>query len=150
MPLQRNNRSAGVSGSSWRRRAQQRRPPELLSEEPRDLGRVRERVGRDAFDDLIDYIRANLDQPLRLSDLEARSHYSRRSLQYGFQDRFVCSPKQWIREQRLTLALEQLQADGKRPTVKNVVIACGYLNSAHFCSDFKRLYGITPLQVSRL
>ena len=111
--------------------------PELLSEEPRDLGRVRERGGRDAFDLLIDYIRANLDQPLRLSDLEARSHYSRRSLQYGFQERFGCSPKQWIREQRLALALEQLQADGKRPTVKNVALACGYLHSAHFCSDFR-------------
>ena len=124
--------------------------PKLLHEEAGDLGRVRERGGRDAFDELIDYIRANLDQPLRLSDLEARSHYSRRSLQYSFQERLGCSPKQWIREQRLAMALEQLQADGKRPTVKNVALACGYLNTPHFSTDFKRRYGITPAQASRL
>jgi AraC-like DNA-binding protein len=124
--------------------------PELLSEEPRDLGRLRERGGRIALDELIDYIRANLDQPLPLSNLEARSHYSRRALQYAFQDRFACSPKQWIREQRLALALEQLQADGHRPTVRHVALACGYLSSSHFCSDFKRRYGITPAQASRL
>ena len=124
--------------------------PELLSEEATDQGRLRESGGRDAFDELIDYIRANLDQPLRLSDLEARSHYSRRTLQYGFQERFGCSPKQWIREQRLALALEQLQAEGKRPSVKHVALACGYLNSSNFCSDFKRRYGITPAQASRL
>ena len=40
--------------------------PELLSEEATDQGRLRESGGRDAFDELIDYIRANLDQPLRL------------------------------------------------------------------------------------
>jgi AraC-like DNA-binding protein len=123
--------------------------PELLSEEPGDLGRGRERSGRVAFDELIDYIRANLDQPLRLSDLEARSHYSRRALQYAFQERLGCSPKQWIREQRLALALEQLQAHGKRPAVRKVALACGYLSSAHFCNDFRRRYGMTPLQASR-
>ena len=51
--------------------------PELLVVEPADLGRCWERDGRGSFDELIDYIRANLDQPLRLSDLEARSHYSK-------------------------------------------------------------------------
>lgn len=124
--------------------------PELLTEEPGDLGRLRERSGKDAFDLLIDYIRANLNAPLRLSDLEARSYYSRRSLQYAFQERLGCSPKQWIREQRLVLALEQLQAEGKRPTIKSVALACGYLHQAHFARDFKRRYGMTPLQASRL
>ena len=124
--------------------------PEMLSDEAADLGRLRERDGRDAFDLLIDYIRANLDQPLRLSDLEARSHYSRRALQYGFQERFGCTPKQWIREQRLSLALEQLQADGHRPAVGDVALACGYRNLSHFASDFRRRYRITPSQATRL
>ena len=123
--------------------------PELLTEEPADLLRHRERSGKDAFDELIDYIRANLAQPLRMSDLEARSHYSRRALQYTFRDRLGCSPKQWIREQRLTLALEQLQAEGKRPSIRGVALACGYLDPSHFCSDFKRRYGMTPLQATR-
>lgn len=123
--------------------------PELLLDEPADLLRHRERAGRHALDELIDYIRANLDQPLRMSDLEARSHYSRRALQYAFQERLGCSPKQWIREQRLSLAMEQLQAPGKPPTIKAVALACGYLDAGHFCKDFKRRYGITPNQARR-
>lgn len=55
--------------------------PELLHESPGDLQRWQERAGRSAFDELLDFIRAHLDQPLRLSDLEARSHYSSRALQ---------------------------------------------------------------------
>jgi AraC-like DNA-binding protein len=97
--------------------------PELLSEEPDDL--------------------------LRMSDLEARSHYSRRALQYAFQERLGCSPKQWIREQRLALALEQLQADGNRPTIRAVALACGYLDADHFRTHFKRRFGMTPSQARR-
>lgn len=123
--------------------------PELLTEEPADLLRHREKAGRDSFDELIDYIKANLKQPLKLSDLESRSHYSRRSLQYAFQERLGCSPKQWIREQRLALALEQLQSDGTRPRIRQVALACGYLDLSHFCADFKRRYGMTPLQATR-
>jgi AraC-like DNA-binding protein len=109
---------------------------------------VAKRLG---LDDQIHRVAASLlqpellsEEPLPLSDLEARSDYSRRALQYAFQERFGCSPKQWILEQRLALALEQLQADGQRPTVRNVALACGYLSSFHFCSDFKRRYGTTP------
>ncbi len=123
--------------------------PELLAEEPSDLLRHRERAGRESFDELLSYIKANLQQPLRLSDLESRSHYSRRSLQYAFHERLGCSPKQWIREQRLALALEQLQGDSKRPVIRQVALACGYQDLSHFCADFKRRYGMTPLQATR-
>lgn len=75
--------------------------PELLHESPGDLQRWQERDGRSAFDNLLDYIRAHLDQPLRLSELEARSNYSSRALQYAFRQRLGCTPKEWIRQQRL-------------------------------------------------
>lgn len=113
-------------------------------------GRSRERSGRSAFDDLIDHIRANLDQPLRLSDLEARSFYSRRALQYAFRDRFGCSPIQWIREQRLGRAMEQLQSNPeKRLGVRTVGLACGYRHMSQFSADFKRRFGMSPSEVQR-
>jgi AraC-like DNA-binding protein len=125
------------------------RHPELLSDDPRDLQRWKERAGRNSFDALLDYIRANLDQPLRLSELEARSHYSRRALQYAFRERLNTTPKQWIREQRLKRALEQFQVECPRPSVGEVALACGYSHVGHFSRDFKAFFGISPSRARR-
>lgn len=124
--------------------------PELLQEEPADLLRYRDLEGRRSFDELIDYIRAHLDQPLRLSDLEAQSNYSRRALQYDFRERLNTTPKQWIREQRLAFALVMLLRDGDTPSIRAVALRCGYLQVAHFSRNFKARYGINPSQVRRL
>ena len=86
--------------------------PQLLEETAADRRRIHGRAGGSSFDELIDTIRANLDQPLRLSDLEARSHYSSRALQYAFREQLGCTPRQWIREQRLEQALAQLEQGG--------------------------------------
>jgi AraC-like DNA-binding protein len=124
--------------------------PALLHEEPADLLRHRDAAGRRSFDELIDYIRANLDQPLRLSDLEARSHYSRRALQYAFREQLNTTPKQWIQEQRLTLAMEALQRKGERLSIKTVALRCGYPQVSQFSKAFKARFGISPSQIQRL
>lgn len=123
--------------------------PGLLLEDPPDLSRFQERNGRSSFDDLIDYIRANLDKPLKLSDLEARSHYSRRTLQYAFRERLGMTPKQWIHHQRLKRAVEQLQRDGPRPSVQQVALACGFPTVGQFSRAFKQQFSITPSQARR-
>lgn len=124
--------------------------PKLLagpdSESPSPDGRL----GRSMFDELIDYIRANLDQPLRLSDLEARSFYSRRALQYAFRRHFGTTPMQWIREQRLSLAMETLQSQPRRRlTIQAVALASGYRQTSQFSADFRRRFGMLPSQVQR-
>lgn len=125
--------------------------PSLLEAEPHAAERGREREGRNAFDDLIAYIRANLDQPLRLSDLEARSFYSRRALQYAFREQLGMTPRQWIREQRLARAREQLESSPARAlSIRAVALACGYRTVGQFSTDFKRRFAITPSQVQRL
>ena len=118
--------------------------PTLLAEQPDEGERLRERDGRSAFDDLIAYIRANLDKPLRLSDLEARSHYSRRALHYTFRQKLGSSPMAWIRTQRLERAKERLQSSGPEVSVRSVALDCGYRNPGHFSSDFLRRFGVSP------
>jgi len=108
-----------------------------------------DRRSRAAFDELLDYIRAHLDQPLRLSDLEARSFYSRRALQYAFRDKLNTSPVQWIREQRLSRAMEHLQQEGPAASIQAVALACGYRQTSQFSTDFKRRFGLSPSQVKR-
>jgi AraC-like DNA-binding protein len=121
--------------------------PQLMQDPAPDLLRIRHRQGRSSFDDLIDYIRANLDQPLRLSDLERRSYYSSRALQYAFRERLGCSPRQWIRQQRLEKAMEQLLGKPSGVSIKTIALACGYRHMGQFSGDFKRRFGVSPSAV---
>jgi hypothetical protein len=49
-----------------------------------------------------------------------------------------CSPKQWIRRQRLTAAMERLAAADGRVSVRAISLGCGYQNMGLFSADFKR------------
>lgn len=123
--------------------------PGLSQNDPKRDGEAMACIRRnpDAFDALIDYIRSNLHKPLRLSDLEARSHYSRRALQYAFRQRLGATPKQWIREQRLRQAVAQLREQGPKRSVREVALDCGYRHLGHFSSDFRRLFGCSPSEM---
>ncbi len=115
----------------------------LLGPLPREaIGRSQ---GRDEpFEALIDWIDANCHRPLSLSDLESQSHYSRRSLQYSFRQRFGCGPMQYIRRQRLDLARQRLLTSGSRTTITSVAMECGYLSVASFRRDFQLRFGESP------
>ncbi|MCX5953558.1 MAG: AraC family transcriptional regulator [Cyanobacteria bacterium] len=123
--------------------------PELRQESPHNRLRQRQEHGRDAFDELIDYILANLGEPLNLTNLENHSHYSRRTLQYVFRDRFACTPSQWIRKQRLEMAHHRLQNPQPRDSVSEVAFACGYRSMSLFSLDFQQHYHIKPSHLLR-
>ncbi len=101
-------------------------------------------AGGAAFEVLIDWIEANCHRPLSLSDLESQSHYSRRSLQYAFRQRFGCGPMQYIRRQRLALAKQRLLAPLPGTTVISVAQECCYLSVANFRRDYQQRFGETP------
>ena len=96
------------------------------------------------IDELVDWFHAHCHEPISLSELEQRSHYSRRSLQYAFKARFGCGPMQDLRRQRLWLARQRLEQLGNRPSVGALASSCGYLSLASFSRDFQRLFGIAP------
>jgi AraC-like DNA-binding protein len=97
-----------------------------------------------AIDELLDWIHAHCHEPISLSELEQRSHYSRRSLQYAFKARFGCGPMQYLRRQRLWLARQRLEQPGAQASVGAVARSCGYLSLASFSRDFQRSFGIAP------
>jgi len=101
-------------------------------------------AGGGPFEVLIDWIEANCHRPLSLSDLESQSHYSRRSLQYAFRQRFGCGPMQYIRRQRLALAKQRLLNPRPGTTVTSVAQECGYLSVANFRRDYQQRFGEPP------
>ena len=118
---------------------------EVLSRETSDQRSCRERV----FDDLLEWIRANLHQPIKLSQLEQQSGYSRRSLQLAFQQRYDCGPIQWVRQQRLEQARQALLQADPDESVAGVGARFGFSSLAVFSRVFRQQFGLTPSQVLR-
>ena len=103
----------------------------------------RERV----FEDLIEWVRANLHVPINLTELERRSGYSRRTLQLAFQQRFGCGPVHWIRRQRLDQARQALLQPQPGDTVSSVAARFGFQNLAAFSRAFRAQFGFKPSEL---
>lgn len=99
--------------------------------------------------ELISWLLAHLDKPITLSDMEERSHFCRRSLQYAFKQHFGCGPMQWLRQQRLARARTLLEDPLCRLNLREVSQACGYLSQASFSRDFLARYGERPSRIQR-
>ena len=96
------------------------------------------------FEQLLEWIDANCLRALSLSELEERSRYSRRALQYAFNKRFGCGPMQWVRRRRLTKARQMLLEAPPGTTVQQVSLACGYINFSSFSRDYRQEFGCAP------
>jgi len=101
------------------------------------------------FEEVVEWARAHLHQPINLSDLEKRSGYSRRNLQLAFQQRFGCGPIQWIRQQRLEQARQDLLRPDPNDTVAAVANRYGFSSLSAFSRDFRNHFGLRPSQVLR-
>jgi AraC-like DNA-binding protein len=108
-----------------------------------------QRTKASIIDELLDWIRGNLDRPIHLSDLEERSGYSQRSLRNVFKDRFNCGPTHWVRTQRLEAARRRLLDPEPTDTVSSVAMAYGYQHLSQFSRDFQGTYRIKPSSLLR-
>jgi len=103
----------------------------------------RERI----FEDLLEWIRANLHTPINLTELERRSGYSRRTLQLAFKQRFGCGPVQWVRRQRLEQARQALLRPQPGETVGEIASRFGFGNLPSFSRDFSAHFGLRPSEL---
>ena len=101
------------------------------------------------FEELLEWIGANLQSPINLTQLEQRSGYLRRNLQLAFSKRFGCGPIQWIRRQRLGLARQHLLNPSPRDSVAGISSKLGFSNLSSFSRDFHNTYGIRPSEMLR-
>lgn len=101
------------------------------------------------FDQLLDWIEANLDRSLQLSDLVEQSGYSQRSLRNFFQERFGCGPIHWIRSRRLSGARARLLSPGPSDTVSVIAACFGYPHLSQFSRDFQKAYNVRPSDLLR-
>ena len=96
------------------------------------------------IDGLCEYIEANLDKRLTLTDFEQVSGLSARGLQFAFQRRFQCTPMEWVRWERLVLARKRLSNAIPGTTVMAVALACGFSNPGKFARHYQKRFGELP------
>lgn len=123
--------------------------PELRQPFPLASAREKMKSGHDPFAALLLYIQEHLGELLTLSDLEAQSHYSRRTLQYTFQQQLGCTASQWIRGQRLDRSRRRLEEVNAHDTVSAIAKECGYRSMSLFSLDFQQRFHVKPSQLLR-
>ncbi len=99
------------------------------------------------FEELLEWIHANLHAPISLTTLEQRSGYSRRTLQLAFQQRFGCGPVQWVRQQRLEQSRQALLRPQPGDSVSSIAAQFGFRNPAAFSRSFAAQFGLRPSEL---
>lgn len=94
---------------------------------------------------LLIYIGENFREPLTLPLLADRFFISKQYLCYYFKKHMHCTVVQYIRDQRLHYAARLAVSTH----LKSIEIseACGYGSVSHFLRDFKKKFGISPLEM---
>jgi AraC family transcriptional regulator len=97
-----------------------------------------ERVNR-----AIDHIVRNLDRPVPLEDVAAAAHFSPFHFHRVFRALVGETVGQFVKRLRLERALRML-SHGRRRTLTEIALACGFSSSSDFSRCFKQRYGTPP------
>lgn len=93
---------------------------------------------------IIEYMEANISEPLQLVEIADFVGLSRRQIERLFQQHMGRSPARYYLEIRLDRA-RHLLMQSTMPVV-DVAIACGFVSASHFSKCFREMYGKSPLQ----
>lgn len=110
------------------------------------VGRCAPREAAPRFDQVLDFLRAHLDEPLTLPALAAVAGLSPFHFLRSFKAVHGATPQQMLMALRLFEAKRRLAA-GERPA--EVAAAVGLADQAHLTRAFQRRYGVTPGRYAR-
>ncbi|MEM5582987.1 AraC family transcriptional regulator [Roseibium sp. AS2] len=92
----------------------------------------------------LEYIHANLAEPITLADISKAARMNVRTLQKGFQRIYGQSPMQVLRNARLDTAHYLLAARRHPPSVSEAAYSCGFSHLGRFSSFYKERFGHLP------
>lgn len=96
---------------------------------------------------VLDFMHANLAEPVSLAMLAHCAGYSEAHFSRLFRSRFGASPHHFLLQLRIEHARLLLRR-GAMPLV-DIALACGFANAAHFSRTFSRIAGQSPVQFRR-
>jgi len=133
---------SGLDDAFYRTIAMMLRPELFLADGDKHR---QKKINPRALENVCGYIQANLNEPLRLSDLERISGLSARALQYAFKRARGCTPMQWVRQQRLERARLYLSAQPPPAlTITTIASFCGFTHLGEFTRSYFAYFGERP------
>ena len=97
----------------------------------------------------IDYIEANLDQPITLTDLVATTGVAGRTLFMHFKSFKGVSPMRYLRNARLMRVRQSLLRADPEASVTEVAMSLGFTHMGRFSVAYRRYFGESPSQTLR-
>ena len=91
---------------------------------------------------LVEYIEANIDQPLRLADLSARVSLSSAHFSRAFKHTFGLTPHAYLVQRRLETATRLMVETAASLT--EIALRCGLSDQSHLSRLFRRHIGAPP------
>jgi transcriptional regulator GlxA family with amidase domain len=101
-----------------------------------------------ALQDLLEWLRAHLDQPLSVRQLAARANMSERTFARRFVQDTGTTPQRWLIGQRILLAQQLLEESDE--TVDAIADRAGFGNATALRHHFRTWRGTTPNAYRRL
>lgn len=141
-------RLAGFDDQLYRLLAMALRPDYFLSADT-DARAQREARRARAIDVFERYVEDTLDQPISMSEIEARLGIGSRALQYACMKRHGCSPRTFIRNRKLERAYVRLRDATEPPPLARLAFELGFSSQSQFAKYFRLRFGVLPSEVFR-
>ncbi|MBD1549280.1 AraC family transcriptional regulator [Labrenzia aggregata] len=120
----------------------------LLTLQPSNISHIIERSDRRAnpreIRIALEYMHANLGEPITLADIAQAARMNVRTLQKGFQRIYGQSPMQALRNARLDTAHYMLAARSNPPSVSEAAFLCGFSHLGRFSYYYRERFGHLP------
>ena len=95
-----------------------------------------------------EFIAANLDGELSVSDLAVECSLSASHFSRAFRETVGMPPHRWLLRRRIEVALEQMRDSHK--SLADIAVSTGFANQSHFSDVFKRQMGVSPATWRRM
>jgi transcriptional regulator GlxA family with amidase domain len=105
-------------------------------------------VAEGAFQDLLDWMPANLGQPISVAGMAARAHMSARTFARRFVQETGTTPQRWLIGQRILLAQQMLEETDE--TIDAIADKVGFGNATALRHHFRAWRGTTPNAYRRM
>lgn len=97
----------------------------------------------------INWLRENFDKSFTIEDLAKKSNMSVSSLHHKFKTFASMGPLQYQKQLRLQEA-RRLLMNGEEDDATNVALRVGYESPSQFSREYKRLFGLPPIQDAKV
>lgn len=136
----------GLMAEGWALQALAQLQHQLGGSEP--VADVRWQLGLGTVKRLEDYVLANLQSPIALTELAAVADMSVRHFTRCFKLTVGKTPAQFVFETRLHTAKLLLRMG--KTSITEVAMTCGFSHSQHLSNSFRRFFGQTPSEFRNL